>query len=197
MIKERMLYLSKILIYDDPTKNYILKGEKNINLNPLKSLFSTPKHKGLPIGNLTSQFFANCYMNILDQYIKRVLKTKYYMRYVDDFILLGNTKQELIDKKEKIVLFLKENLSLNLRDDFRIKNTKTGIDFLGYIVKPTHTLVRARVVNNFKYKKAKLLEEEGNINTIRYKELVSSYKAHFKHADSFNLIKKMIKTKDI
>ena len=168
-----------------------------MNLNPLKSLFSTSKHKGLPIGNLTSQFFANCYMDILDQYIKRVLKTRYYMRYVDDFILLGNTKEELINKKEKIVLFLKENLSLKIRDDFKIKSTKTGIDFLGYIVKPTHILVRNRGVNNFKYKKAKLLEDEGNINTIKYKELVSSYKAHFKHANGFNLINNMLNTKDI
>jgi len=90
------------IIYHNPTKNYVFKGDK--------TLFKIPSHKGLAIGNLTSQFFANVYMNRFDNYVKIVLKMKYYIRYVDDFILFHKSKEKLQevytqtntkDKKEK------------------------------------------------------------------------------------------------
>ena len=203
---ERILYLASKIIFDDPTKNYIFKGKKeNIKkLPPHKTLFNMPKNQGLPIGNLTSQFFANVYLNDFDNFIKRSLKVKYYMRYVDDFILLAKSKIELLDLKDEIENYLRYELKLQLRDRYFLKQTKQGIDFLGYIVKPTHTLVRQRVVNNFKYKKAKFLDECFNevkslfpLNKTcsledakKFKELNASYYGHFKHADSYKLIQK-------
>lgn len=83
----------------------------------------------------------------------RVLKRKYYMRYVDDFVILGKSKEELFELKELIAHYLWHELGLQLREQYFLKETKQGIDFLGYVVKPSHTLVRQRVVNNFKQKK--------------------------------------------
>ena len=93
-----ILYLTQILIFNGPINN---------------------KQLGIPIGNYTSQFFANIYLNELDQYIKRVLKIKFYSRYMDDFILLLKTKQDCIDTKQKIENFLHEHLQLELNDKSR------------------------------------------------------------------------------
>jgi hypothetical protein len=143
---QRVLYLSNKIIFDDPTQKYIFKGNSaNLKyLPPHKTLFNLPKDKGLPIGNLTSQFFANVYMNDFDNFVKRQLKIKYYMRYVDDMVLLGRSKEELNDIKREIIVYLRDGLQLELREDFYLSSIKNGIDFLGYIVRPTHTLIRQR-----------------------------------------------------
>jgi len=195
---QRVLYLSQMIIFDDPTKHYRFKGSREAlkDLPAHKSLFNMPKNKGLAIGNLTSQFFANVYLNDFDNFIKRVLKRKYYMRYVDDFVILGQSKEELFELKEQIAHYLWKALGLQLREQYFLKETKQGIDFLGYVVKPSHTLVRQRVVNNFKQKKAQFLEEcfeDGTCSledALRFKEINASYFGHIKHADSFRLMKK-------
>jgi hypothetical protein len=195
---QRVLYLSNKIIFDDPTKNYRFKGNrKNLkHLPPNKTLFNMPKNQGLPIGNLTSQFFANVYMNDFDNFLKRKLKVKYYMRYVDDMVLLGRSKDELNSLKIEIEKYLKNNLNLKLREQYYLRHIKRGIDFLGYIVKPTHTLVRQRVVNNFKYKKAKFLTDcfiNGTCSfedALKFKEINASFYGHIKHADSYKLMKK-------
>jgi len=94
---KEILYLVNKVIYHDPTKNYVFKGDKTkLKLLPAhKTLFKIPKHKGLPIGNLTSQFFANVYMNGFDNFVKRTLKVKHYIRYVDDFVLFDSSKERL------------------------------------------------------------------------------------------------------
>ncbi|MCK4441165.1 MAG: RNA-directed DNA polymerase, partial [Sulfurovaceae bacterium] len=100
-----MLRLIYVITFQDVTKNVIIKGDKKIfkNIPPHKTLFSIPKDKGLPIGNLTSQFFANVYMNDFDNFVKRKLKCKRYLRYVDDFVLFGETKEELLNHYKSIV----------------------------------------------------------------------------------------------
>jgi RNA-directed DNA polymerase len=91
-------FMSKIFtfekIYRAYTDNYIIKGSPSLFdlIPPRKSLFDSPEGKGLPIGNYSSQFFANLYLNELDQFIKRELKCRNYVRYVDDFILLNKNK---------------------------------------------------------------------------------------------------------
>ena len=95
---QRIFYLSNKIIFDNPALKFNFRGDfsKHKNIPKHKTLLFTPINKGLPIGNLTSQFFANIYLDIMDNYIKRVLKVKSYVRYVDDFILFGKTKNELI-----------------------------------------------------------------------------------------------------
>jgi len=195
--KEEILYLANRIIYHDPTKDVRIKGDiKAVEaLPPHKTLFKLPKHKGLPIGNLTSQFFANVYLNRFDHFVKRVLHVRAYLRYVDDFVLFSDSKEQLSRYKEEIMEFLHTKLDLQLRDSGILKEVSQGLDFLGYIVRPNYTLVRKRVVKNFKRKKAVYLDRyealRGKMELAEIKAFLSvraSFLAHAKHADSYNLI---------
>ena len=198
-----ILWLLGKVLDNDCTKNYVYKGNKKL-LNmvpPHKTLFNTAPHKGLPIGNLTSQFFANVYLNELDQFVKHNLKAKYYLRYVDDFILLSGDKEQLTLWKAEIEKFLREKLDLELNPKMeKLGSVSNGIDFLGYIVRPAYMLVRRRVVNNCKSKLALIEKKLGHrfrsgvlefppaiVNET--KEMLASYLAHFALANSHNLIK--------
>lgn len=194
--KDDILWLAHTLIYHDSTKNYVFKGNKS-SLEALpahKTLFKLAKNKGLPIGNLTSQFFANVYMNRFDHFVKRELKCKHYARYVDDFILLHNDKEVLSQHKKAIETYLKKHLALSLREDTKLKKTKEGLDFLGYVIRPSYTLVRKRVVQNYKRKKAQYLDryeaQKGKMGLAEIKVFLSvqaSFASHIKHANSFRL----------
>lgn len=106
-------------------------------------------NKGMPLGNLTSQFFANIYLNELDQFVKHKLKAKYYIRYVDDFVILHNNKNLLENYKFAIESFLK-NLKLKLHPDkSKIFNLNRGISFLGYRIFYYHKLLRKSNLRKF------------------------------------------------
>ena len=113
---ERILWLAKTLIYHDCTEDYVTKGDRGYlkKIAPQKSLFNTMGRKGLPIGNLTSQFFANVYLNELDQFVKHRLKCKYYLRYCDDFVMLFEERDKLLKWKAEVELFLADRLKLRL-----------------------------------------------------------------------------------
>jgi len=194
--KKEILWLSNKIIYHDPTKNYNFKGDKRAldTLPEHKTLFRLKKHKGIPTGNLTSQFFANVYLNRFDHFVKRVLKIKYYIRYVDDFVLIHTNKERLQECKVGIQKYLKEHLALELRADSRLKKVNQGLDFLGYIIRPNYRLVRKRVISNYKYKKANYLDEyeslKGKMGLEEIKDFLSvqaSFVGHCSHANSYNL----------
>ncbi|PMQ04206.1 Group II intron-encoded protein LtrA [Dyella sp. AD56] len=103
---------------------------------------------GLPIGNLSSQFFANVYLDALDQFVKHTLKARRYARYVDDFVLVHRDRAVLEQWQHDIETFLGRELGLKLKADIRLRPLSAGIDFLGYVVYPTHTRVRARVLQH-------------------------------------------------
>ncbi len=111
-----------------------------------QTLFKAAPHCGLPIGNLTSQFFANVYLDALDQFVKHLLKARYYARYCDDFVLLSEDRAALERWEAQIREFLSRELRLTLNDRRRLRPISDGIDFLGYIVRPNYLLVRKRVV---------------------------------------------------
>ena len=190
--------LIKLIIYHDCTINPEKKGQLSLfeQVPPHKSLFNVPPGQGLPIGNLTSQFFANIYLNELDQYVKHTLKCKYYIRYVDDFIIVDKSKKNLYTFKEQIELFLKEKLALELHPDkWKVKNVKEGIDALGYVLKPTHILVRKRVVKTLKKKLYQFQHVPPKQMDFPYVvSSVNSYYAHFRHADSYQLRKHLWET---
>lgn len=99
--------------------------------------------KGLPLGNLTSQLLVNIYMNEFDQYMKHVLKAKWYIRYADDFVMVSCNKKELEQSLSKISHILKEKLELELHPGkVSIKTLSSGIDFLGWVHFPTHSVLR-------------------------------------------------------
>ena len=211
----QLLWLTKIIIFSDPTKNFTSKSDKSLlaKIPPHKSLFYVPKNQGLPIGNLTSQFFANVYLNEIDQFIKHKLKTKYYLRYVDDFLILSNNIDQLKDWQNKITSFLKERLCLDINTKKTIlKTTGEGMDWLGYIVKPDYIMVCQRIVKNFKIKlfiynqilknysskneRGQLLlpifEKNPPLQLIeKILATVNSYFGYFKHANTFKLRNKL------
>lgn len=117
-----------------------------LSLPPHKTLFKARPGCGLPIGNLTSQFFANVYLDALDQFIKRQLGVTYYLRYCDDMVLLSQHKWELEQWEARIHTFLLDRLRLQLNERRKLRPVSDGIDFLGYIVRPDYLLVRRRVV---------------------------------------------------
>ncbi len=182
-----MIWLATVVIYNDCTENCkMTKGKDLIKHIPEhKTLFKQTKNKGLPIGNLTSQFFANMYLNELDQFVKHTLRCRYYVRYSDDFLILHREKDRLEKWKKEVGLFLKDKLDLALNTHkTTIQPASNGIDYLGYIVRPFYILVRRRVVNNLK---KKILN--GTLNKQSY----VSYMGHFKHANAYKL-KQHIKT---
>ncbi len=101
------------------------------------------KGKGLPLGNLTSQLLVNMYMNEFDQWIKHVVKIKYYIRYADDFVILSREKNELNELIPKISEFLTEQLKLSLHPNkVYIKTFASSVDFLGWVHFPNHKVLR-------------------------------------------------------
>ena len=184
-----IIWLTERILFWDCTHSYISKGHQQLlfDIPPNKSLFGKNNRCGLPIGNLTSQFFANIYLNELDQFIKHQLKAKYYIRYTDDFILLSQDREELLRWKEDIKCFLIKELSLQLHPKRqKLQPVSNGIDFLGYIIRHNYILVRRRVINNLK---AKLKEFKHCPEKLR--QSVSSYLGHFLWANSYYLIQKL------
>ncbi|QHG87972.1 reverse transcriptase domain-containing protein [Xanthomonas sp. NCPPB 1638] len=163
---------------------------------PHKQLVNAPPGRGLPIGNLSSQFFANVYLDALDQYAKHELKAKRYLRYVDDFVIFHHDREQLQRWQTQIEQFLRAKLRLELKADIRLRQLTDGLDFLGYVIYPTHTLTRQRVIG---HARAALAQWEGTHvhgNTIRgtpadlrqLQARMSSYAGHLRHADSHRLL---------
>lgn len=114
--KEIILRLVEIIVYHCPQLNCLVKGKKSNwdGLPHSKSLFYAGKYRGLPIGNLSSQVFANFYMDAFDKFVKNVLKVKYYGRYVDDFVIVHEDKEFLVRIQEKMRNFMQKELHLRL-----------------------------------------------------------------------------------
>lgn len=151
---------------------------------------------GLPIGNLTSQMFANIYLNELDQYCKHRLKTHYYIRYMDDIIILDKDKKHLHRIKEKIERFLNTKLGLCLNEKTAIRPVGMGIEFVGYRVWSTHIKIRKKSVIKMKQrlKEIKYLYGEGLIDYDEVKSTLASYFGLMKNCNSFYLRKKLSDT---
>jgi hypothetical protein len=186
LTKDEFLSIIKIIIYEKPTENYIFKGDKEVfkTLKEGKSLFTINDGYGLPIGNLTSQYFANIYLYQFDNWIKRELKVKYYIRYVDDFVLFSKDRNKLRLWFRYIERYLREKLELSLRDDVKLRQTKDGLDFLGYIIRPDYILSRRRVINNYKWKKS------NNENSKNFLQVQASFVGHLKHCNCHKLMVK-------
>ena len=107
-------------------------------------------NQGMPLGNLTSQFFANVFLNELDQFVKQQLKAKYYIRYVDDFLILHQSKEVLTGQKAEIDSFLREKLKLTLHPEkSKIIPVKRGVEFLGLKIFPYHKILRKKNLHPF------------------------------------------------
>jgi len=192
-----ILWLCEKIIFSDPRYNCLIKGDQkllqSIPLN--KSLFHTPANQGLPIGNLTSQFWANLYLNHLDQFIKHKLKCPYYFRYMDDMVFLDDSPTQLLKWEAQVSNFLLNELKLKLHPRKQIlQKTKYGVNFLGYIVKPQYILVRKRIILNLKRKllilNKKIISQKQNVDLdfiLKMQASINSYYGHFRAANSYHL----------
>lgn len=195
-----ILWLTQEIIFFDPTQSFVLRDKENIinKIPPNKSLFGKSNLKGLPIGNLTSQFFGNVYLNELDQFVKHTLKARFYIRYVDDLVLLSDNKDTLIKWNQDIENFIATKLSLELhRKRRKLRPISNGIDFLGYIIRRDYILVRHRVINNLKsrLRHFERLNPTNLMNPINstdaFRACLQSYLGHLKWANSYRLVNRL------
>ena len=151
--------------------------------------------KGMPLGNLTSQFFANVYLNELDYFIKHNLKAKYYIRYVDDFVILHPSKLQLSIWMQEVDYFLKDKLKLELHSDkSRRIPLSRGIDFVGFRNFYYHKLLRKRNIRSIFSKINRY--NKGEIPKEKILEIFQGWNEYSKWANSFKLRKEVIKRID-
>lgn len=134
--------------------------------------------KGLPLGNLTSQLFANVYMNELDQFVKHDLKVRYYIRYADDFVIFSDSRERLRYTADSLRAFLHDRLQLRLHEDkIAIRTVGSGVDFLGWVHFPDHRVLRRAT----KRRMVKRLTENPKPETL------NSYRGLLKHGNARKL----------
>ena len=157
----------------------------------------TPEgNRGMPLGNLTSQFFANVYLNELDQYVKHVLRAKYYIRYVDDFVILHRSRETLETYRQEIDLFLRKHLDLQLHPDkSRIFPLYKGTNFLGARIYAHHKLPVRRNMRKFNKKYARMCKHFPNHKADYDKvyDFLEGWVAYSKHMNLYNFTKNLLK----
>ncbi len=160
---KRLLWLTKVFIYDNSDK------------------------LGIPIGNYTSQYFANIYLSLLDRYVVGEIGIKYYVRYMDDIVILVKDKNECKDVMNKVRYFLSDKLKVDLNEKSRYYPSKMGVNYCGYIIYETHRLLRKRnkIMIKKKIKRWRELDKEGILDRHRVLLSYNSWCAHVKHANSY------------
>ena len=137
------------VLHHDPRPDADVRGARDrLALIPReKSLFGQPAHRGLPIGNLSSQFGANVYLDQLDQFVKHRLRARHYVRYVDDFILLHDDPAQLNAWLREIEAFVEQRLHVRVNPRKTIlQPIERGVDFCGHLILPHRRLVRRRTL---------------------------------------------------
>lgn len=192
-------WLIKLIIFNEPQKNCILKQNKSCwkNLPKNKSLFYCDKNHGLPIGNLTSQLFANFYLSEFDKWVVNELGFPHYGRYVDDFYIVDNDREKILNALPKIKEKLKEyGVTLHPKK-FYLQHVKNGVKFVGGVIKENRIYVAKRTIGN-------AWEAANNINQLlnAYGDdksviahcccVMNSYLGFLRHRNSYNIRKKII-----
>jgi len=165
-------------------KQYIADEDTMWLLGRVIDSFQTGNNKkvGLPLGNVTSQLLINIYMNEFDQFLKRNLKIRYYIRYADDFLILDTNKSYFSSLIPKIAEYLGNELKLSLHPDkVYIKAFSSGVDFLGWVHFPHHRTLRSTAKRRMF---RKLKQKYTN-------ETLASYLGMLKHGNTYKLIKRI------
>jgi len=203
-----VLWLMGLLVFHEPALDCRLRDARRSDFERLpahRTLFKAAPNCGLPIGNLTSQFFANIYLDALDQYVKHTLKAHCYIRYCDDLVLLSRERPVLEDWEKQIAAFLGDRLKLSLNNRRKLRPVSNGIDFLGYIVRPDYLLVRRRVTAALRQRLTAVEEALSRSGLSRYidgrsvfpwaylpitevAQWLNSYLGHIRKASCYNLI---------
>jgi RNA-directed DNA polymerase len=199
--KELVLEICHKIIFNSPTENCIIKGAaKNWEGLPKnKSLFHSPPNSGLPIGNLTSQIFANFYMSAFDHFMKKELGIPYYGRYVDDFIIVHPNKEYLKSLIPVISNYLNDELKLKLHPKkIYLQHYTKGVKFLGTVIKPNRIYIANRTKGNF-YNAIQKHNQGIEVSRKPSREdqnallsSMNSYLGIMKHYKTYNLRKRML-----
>ena len=150
--------------------------------------------KGLPLGNLTSQLFANIYMNEFDQFVKHKLHIQHYARYTDDFVIVSSDRLYLENLIPELQDFLTKKLGLQLHPHKTIiRKYSQGVDFLGYILFPYHRLVRSTTKRRMLARFSERVDEyaNGTISETQLRQVASSYLGVLSHAHTHTLSEKI------
>lgn len=155
---------------------------------------SSPEgEKGIPLGNVTSQDFANIYLNEVDQFCKRYLGVKYYTRYMDDIVIVTPTKEQAQEYLEKITKFLNEKLNLETNSKTKIFPLEQGVNAYGFKIWTTHRLLRNQSKRAMK-RRIKAMDAKLKRGELQEKDVhqgVNSWLGHARHSNSYNLAKKI------
>ena len=194
VIKNENLLISKLVkqnIFHNCKKNCNIVTYKNFSGLPYKkSLFHTDDLHGLPVGNITSQFYSNLYLDSVDKFIKHELKIKYYVRYVDDMVILSENKSELQSSIVKINEFLSDEKELTLaKNKTYINKISNGITFLGSIIKPYKIIPTKRTIKNFS---DSIIESKSSQFSEDSICSLQSYLGLLSHSNTFNLRTKLL-----
>ena len=167
----------------------VLADEYDLVTFPGDDLFAVLRPRGLPIGNLTSQFWSNVYMNALDWYVVQTLGCRAYLRYVDDFALFADSKEQLWRWKQAVVGFLATMRLTIHADAAQVQPTDAGIPWLGFVVYPTHRLLKQRNAVNFTRRLACNLDlyRAGKLTFAELDASVQGWVNHVRYGDTWGL----------
>lgn len=169
-------------------------GHEHDHLFPADSPYHTNGRHGIPIGNLTSQLFANIYLDHADHYAKQTLKIRRYVRYMDDILFFHEDKRQLREWQQAMTEFLTTELHLTINPHkVRVYPARTGVDFVGYVIYPTYKRLRGSSVRRFKrrYRRQLRAYGHGTISRKSIEESLVSYEAHAAHARTDGLRKQL------
>jgi RNA-directed DNA polymerase len=171
----------------------VLTGEYDMRWFEGDDLFAVARDRGLPIGNLTSQFWANVYLNVLDQFVKHTLRCKGYVRYVDDMLLFADDKATLRAWRGEIIDFL-AGLRLTIHENRAQANpVHIGLPFLGFVVYPDHRKLKRRKGIQYRRHLKTLWKQyqAGDISREDGRASVVSWLGHVSHAQTGGLRRRM------
>ena len=198
---ERLLELLRTKIHDKAVIDLLKiiidstdSGNEHDSLFASDSYYFTKGRRGIPIGNLTSQLFANIYLHHFDMYAKQTLKIRHYVRYMDDILFFHHDKAQLHVWEKAMTKFLYEDLYLTINPrKVRLYPARQGVSFVGYVIYPHSMRLRGSSVRRFKKRYKQQLIEMMNERIKPHKMLESfaSWKAHASHACSQRLIAKL------
>ncbi|MDP4158368.1 MAG: reverse transcriptase/maturase family protein [Bacillota bacterium] len=181
-----LLWLLDVIVRCEHTKFGIPLGDHQFEAERIGGV-------GMPIGNLTSQMFANLYLNELDQFAKQTLCVKHYLRYMDDVVILHEDKKYLWDLESQLDEFITERLNLKLNNKTMVRTVNQGIEFVGYRIWPTHIKMRKKTTVKMKHRLRYLQRAyaRGEIELQEVNGSIQSYLGILKHCDGYNLKKKL------
>lgn len=183
---EGILWLVQVIL---ASGQGVLKDEYQMVYFPDDDLFAVNRPRGLPIGNLTSQFWSNVYMNPFDWFVKRELGCNAYLRYVDDFALFSDDKSQLWRWKQAIITRL-QALRLTVHEtEAQVTQTKDGIPWLGWVVYPHHRKLKQRNAVNFTRRLEHNIDlyESGQISFGELDASVQGWINHVRYGDTWGL----------